>query len=130
MVNVSLLEIVVDVAKKLGNLGGKKVLVLGLTFKRDSDDVRDSMSTKIISLLESEFVERVETHNPFVEPERLEMKIPQADVIFDATDHSVYERIDLSDIGTPDCLIVDPWFLIGSNVNLSYFCRKFFEKRN
>ena len=42
--------------------------MLGLTFKRDSDDLRDSLSLKLIRLLERELA-HVARHDPHV-PER------------------------------------------------------------
>ena len=39
--------------------------MLGLTFKRDSDDVRDSLSFKLVRLLERELAD-VARHDPFV----------------------------------------------------------------
>ena len=37
--------------KKLGNLKGKRIAVLGLAFKSDTDDVRDSRSIPVIAEL-------------------------------------------------------------------------------
>src|SRR5215210_7928677 len=47
-----------------GSLRDCKVAVLGLTFKRDSDDTRDSLSSKLIRLLERELA-HVARHDPF-----------------------------------------------------------------
>ena len=52
-----------------GSLRDRKVAVLGLTFKRDSDDLRDSLSFKLVRLLERELA-HVARHDPHV-PRRL-----------------------------------------------------------
>src|SRR5436190_3246083 len=44
-----------------GSLAGRKVAVLGLAFKRDTDDERDSLAHKLIRLLERELAD-VEVH--------------------------------------------------------------------
>src|SRR5207245_2612358 len=48
------LFLVEGVKRRLGTLASKKVAVLGLTFKRDTDDERDPLSPKLIRLLERE----------------------------------------------------------------------------
>ena len=48
-----------------GSLRDRKVAVLGLTFKRDSDDLRDSLSCKLVRLLERELA-HVARHDPHV----------------------------------------------------------------
>src|SRR3954447_26441903 len=53
------------------SLKGCKVAVLGLTFKRDTDDQRDSLSWKLIRLLERELA-HVARHDPYVQSEPLD----------------------------------------------------------
>jgi len=102
-----------------GTLRDRKVAVLGLTFKRDSDDVRDSLSHKLIRLLERELA-RVSRHDPFVpaESDPLEAALADADAIVVATNHSAYDGLgpDLPD----GALVVDPWNVTGSGQVFAY----------
>ena len=72
-----------------GSLRDRRVAVLGLTFKRDSDDVRDSLSYKLVRLLERELA-HVTRHDPHVpaESEPLEAALEGADAVVVATNHS------------------------------------------
>jgi UDP-N-acetyl-D-mannosaminuronic acid dehydrogenase len=96
-----------------GSLRDRKVAVLGLSFKRDSDDVRDSLSYKLVRLLERELA-HVARHDPHVpaESEPLESALEAADAAVIATNHSGFEDLlgRLSD-GT---LLVDPWNVTGA----------------
>src|ERR1051325_1612226 len=66
----------------VGSLRDRKVAVLGLTFKRDSDDTRDSLSYKLIRLLERELA-HVSRHDPFVpaQSEPLDTALGGADAV-------------------------------------------------
>src|SRR5919199_943825 len=77
-----------------GSLRDRKVAVLGLTFKRDSDDVRDSLSFKLIRLLERELadVARYDPHLPD-QSEPLESVLAEADAVVVATNHSDFEDL-------------------------------------
>ena len=44
--------LVEELEKKLGSLNGRKIAIFGMTFKVDSDDIRDSLSFKIKKKLE------------------------------------------------------------------------------
>ena len=44
-------NLVLTIKKALGKIRGKKITVLGLAFKADTDDIRDSVSIKLIRLL-------------------------------------------------------------------------------
>jgi UDP-N-acetyl-D-mannosaminuronic acid dehydrogenase len=95
-----------------GSLRDRKVAVLGLTFKRDSDDMRDSLSFKLIRLLERELA-HVSRHDPHVpdESEPLESALSGADAVVVATNHSAFESLlDRLPEGT---LLVDPWNVTG-----------------
>src|SRR6185503_12853820 len=76
--------------RRLGDsLRGRKVAVLGLAFKADTDDERDSLSHKLIRLLERELAD-VAVHDPIVETptQSLEEAITGADAVVVATNHS------------------------------------------
>jgi UDP-N-acetyl-D-mannosaminuronic acid dehydrogenase len=96
-----------------GSLRDLKVAVLGLTFKRDSDDVRDSLSYKVVRMLERELA-HVTRHDPHVpgDSESLEAALEGADAVVVATNHSEFEGI-LERL-PEDTLLVDPWNVTGS----------------
>ena len=96
-----------------GTLRGCKVAVLALTFKRASDDVRDSLSAKLIRLLERELA-HVSRHDPHVieGTESLEAALDGADAVVVATNHSEYE--DIVPLLPHDAIVVDPWNVTGT----------------
>ena len=96
-----------------GSLRDLKVAVLGLTFKRDSDDVRDSLSYKVVRLLERELA-HVARHDPHVpdDSEPLEAVLEGADAVVVATNHSDFEG--LLERLPEGALLVDPWNATGA----------------
>ena len=96
-----------------GSLRDCKVAVLGLTFKRDSDDVRDSLSAKLIRLLERELA-HVARHDPYVGEgtEPLEAVVAGAHAVVVATNHSEYD--DLLPRIPGEAVVVDPWNVTGT----------------
>jgi UDP-N-acetyl-D-mannosaminuronic acid dehydrogenase len=114
------LFLVEGIKRRTGSLRGRKVAVLGLTFKRDVDDERDSLSPKVIRLLERELA-RVAVCDPWV-PERtqtLTEAVEDADVVVVATNHSAFEqpeaRAAIRTRTREDCLVVDPWDALGGH---------------
>jgi UDP-N-acetyl-D-mannosaminuronic acid dehydrogenase len=95
-----------------GSVRDRKVAVLGLSFKRDSDDVRDSLSYKLVRLLERELA-HVSRHDPNVvhDSEPLESALEGADAVVIATNHSEFERV--ADRLPDGLLLVDPWNATG-----------------
>src|SRR5258705_9499316 len=105
--------IVDGLRRRLGSLRDRKVAVLGLTFKRDSDDLRDSLSSKLIRLLERDLA-HVSRHDPHVpaESEPLETALAGADAVVVATNHSAVEGL-LRELPATT-LLVDPWNVTGA----------------
>ena len=96
-----------------GSLRDLKVAVLGLTFKRDSDDTRDSLAYKLVRMLERELA-HVARHDPHVagESEPLDSVLEGADAVVVATNHSAFE--DLLERLPEGTLLVDPWNVTGA----------------
>ena len=96
-----------------GSLRDRKVAVLGLTFKRDSDDPRDSLSFKLVRLLERELA-HVARHDPHLpaESEPLESALEGAEAVIVATDHSAFEG--LARRLPAGAMLVDPWNVTGA----------------
>jgi len=119
------LFLVEGVKRRVGELASRKVAVLGLTFKRNTDDERDSLSPKLIRLLERELADvavcdphaRTPTQ-PFAEAVR------DADVVVIATNHSEFEGPEalraILAATSGDCLLVDPWNALGTSQVFAY----------
>ena len=70
---------------------GRKVAVLGLAFKADTDDERDSLAHKLVRLLERELAD-VAVHDPHVATptQSFEEAVLDADAVVVATNHSEF----------------------------------------
>jgi UDP-N-acetyl-D-mannosaminuronic acid dehydrogenase len=124
--------------KKRTELFGKNVVVLGATFKRDSDDFRDSLTPKLIRCIEREAPRSVAVHEPHlgeiiddwregytVRNSPLNEILSSADIVFVALNHSVFER-DFDKIyqAVPEgAWFVDIWNVSGND-------KIFFQKQS
>jgi UDP-N-acetyl-D-mannosaminuronic acid dehydrogenase len=113
------LFLVEGIKRRMGTLASRKVAVLGLTFKRNTDDERDSLSPKLIRLLERELADVAvcDPHAPSP-TQPLHDAVQDADVVIVATNHSEFEHPEaLSEIvarAADECLLVDPWNALGT----------------
>jgi len=98
-----------------GRLNGRKVAVLGLAFKADTDDERDSLSHKLVRLLERELAD-IAVHDPVVATPTLSLEdaLADAEVVVVATNHTAYSHPGTLALVHPDALVVDPWNAFGA----------------
>jgi UDP-N-acetyl-D-mannosaminuronic acid dehydrogenase len=119
------LFLVEGMKRRLGSLRGKKVAVLGLTFKRNSDDLRDSLAAKLVRLLERDLA-KVVAHDPHapVATDSLEDAVADACAVVVATNHDKFSEAEafrvLSERTAAGCLVVDPWNAFGSAQVFAY----------
>ena len=119
------LFLVQGMTRRMGSLKGKKVAVLGLAFKANTDDERDSLSHKLVRLLERELAD-VAVHDPHVATptQSFEDAVIDADGVVIATNHDAFcgsqafQR--LADGARNEALIVDPWDCFGAGQVFAY----------
>ncbi len=119
------LFLVEGIKRRLGSLGSRKVAVLGLTFKRDTDDERDSLSPKLIRLLERELADVAVCDPHAATPtQALADAVRDADVVIVATNHTAFEGSQtlkqIVALAADDCLLVDPWNALGTAQVFAY----------
>jgi UDP-N-acetyl-D-mannosaminuronic acid dehydrogenase len=97
-----------------GSLQDKKIAVLGLAFKSDTDDERDSLSYKLVRLLERELAD-VAIHDPHVPTptQSLGDAVLDADAVVVATNHHEFQGRDvlrqIVEGARRDAVVADPW---------------------
>ncbi len=92
-----------------GGLGGRTLGILGMAFKKNNDDKRDSLSYKLKKLAEIEF-KAVHCHDPHIaDPSfsSLDDLLAASDIVIVATPHDVYREIDASRY--PEKRFIDIW---------------------
>jgi len=96
--------------RRLGGLDGRKIAVLGLAFKADTDDERDSLSHKLIRLLERELAD-VAVHDPLVDTPTasFEEVVEGAEAVIVATNHSVFCTPEALAAIPEGAIVIDPW---------------------
>ncbi len=104
------------IKKEVPNLSGKKIALLGLSFKRDIDDLRNSLPLKLQDYLKREGA-LILAHDPYVESVTLEESLENAEIVIVAMNHTDFKKIAIKDIArltSKDCLICDIWNILGT----------------
>jgi UDP-N-acetyl-D-mannosaminuronic acid dehydrogenase len=125
-VNETVPRFLVDgIMRRVGKLRGQKVAVLGLAFKAGTDDERDSLSHKLVRLLERELAD-VAVHDPHVHTptSSFDDAVDAADVVVIATNHPEFTGSSalqaIRSQARENALIVDPWDCFGAAQVFAY----------
>lgn len=122
-INESLPLFLVRKIRERIKLKNKKVVILGLAFKPEIDDIRESLSFKIRKALLREHA-KVVLHDPYVKEysqqevfNHLEDALKGANIVIVATRHKVYEKekIKIIKMLSNKTYICDIWNIFGLN---------------
>lgn len=107
LVNEGLPFYITKKLKQKYNLQNKSIGILGMAFKADIDDIRDSLSYKLKDLLEFE-TKQVYCSDPYVKDSSFlsaEELVKKSDIIILATPHKQYSTLNIGD----DKVLIDIW---------------------
>ncbi|MDO8657988.1 MAG: nucleotide sugar dehydrogenase [Candidatus Levybacteria bacterium] len=123
-INESVPLLLVKRVRERMKLEGKKAVILGLAFKSEIDDIRESLSFKVRKALLRERA-KVILHDPYVKDykhqeieKNLEKAITDADVVFIAANHRIYKNLDINKfkkLVKKDCIICDVWNVLSTD---------------
>jgi len=112
LINEGLPAHILDIATREIDLRKSTAAILGMAFKAESDDHRDSLSYKLKKLLALQ-AKRVLCTDPYVRDPNLtplEQVLAEADVLFVGTPHKVYATLQ----PRPGQVVIDVWNCIKS----------------
>ena len=100
-------------------LEDKKVVILGLAFKAEIDDIRESLAFKVKKAFERERA-KVFLHDPYVPGYQndLDETLKGAGLVFLATNHAYYKKMDIErtkKLVSKNCVICDVWNVFETN---------------
>lgn len=108
-INESLPQFIINKLNEEYNLRKKTVGVLGLSFKAENDDIRDSLSIKLLRKLRSRKIKTLQSDEYYKDKENVNknLLIKKSDIIIIATPHKAYKNIKIG----KNKVLVDIWGL-------------------
>jgi UDP-N-acetyl-D-mannosaminuronic acid dehydrogenase len=109
LINEGLPNYVVNQLKKQFTLSEKKIGILGMAFKAESDDIRESLSYKLKKILEIE-AKQVLCADPYVKDSTLSDEktvLEESDIIIIATPHKQYKQLNIK-----NKKVIDIWNIL------------------
>ncbi len=109
-INEGLPKFLIKQLEQKYNLRKKTVGVLGLTFKSDTDDIRDSLAIKLIRQLKLKKIKTLQSDEYYIDKDNVhkDTLIKKSDIIIISTPHKSYKNLKISKKKE----LVDIWGLI------------------
>lgn len=118
-INESIPLFLINKVRQRRKLEGKKAVILGLAFKAEIDDMRESLAFKVNKALERERA-KVFLHDPYIPEYKTDLNkiLKNADFVFIATNHSLYRKFSIQEVKklvSKSCVICDVWNVFKTN---------------
>ncbi len=109
-INEGLPKFIIDDLVKTYNLKGKTIGVLGLAFKAENDDIRDSLSIKLLKYLKAKKIKTLQSDEYYKNIKNVSRSvlIKKSNIIIIATPHKAYKNLKISG----KKIVVDVWGII------------------
>ncbi len=109
-INESLPKFIIQKLSEEYNLRKKIVGVLGLSFKAENDDIRDSLSIKLLKNLKSKNIKTLQSDEFYKNKENIDKKllVKKSDIIILGTPHQAYKNLKIK----KNKVLVDIWGFI------------------
>ncbi|MAJ22324.1 MAG: hypothetical protein CBC24_00790 [Candidatus Pelagibacter sp. TMED64] len=97
-VNESLPDLIIKKLSKIKNVKNKKIGLLGLAFKAETDDIRDSLSIKLLKKLKNKKYKVFQSDEYYKDSKNINAKllIKKSDVIILGAPHKRYKKLKIS----------------------------------
>ncbi|HSP99640.1 MAG TPA: nucleotide sugar dehydrogenase [Candidatus Dormibacteraeota bacterium] len=106
----------VEQARARAPLDGAKAAILGLAFKKDIDDPRNSLAYKLRKILLAEGAE-VHLHDPLIPSAPLDAVLAGAQFVFLAMNHDAFRALSVESLRrqcAPGAVVADVWNVLGT----------------
>ena len=109
-INEGMPNYILNRIQKKYNLKKKTIGVLGLAFKAETDDIRDSLAIKLLKLLKSKKIKTLQSDEYYKNKENIDKKnlIKKSDIIILSTPHKAYKKLKIG----KNKILIDVWGLI------------------
>ena len=121
VLNFILKKIIKNLKAKKLKLNNSKILILGLSYKKNLDDLRESASLKLIDSLYKKGIKNIFVHDPYVEEKYYDKRIKKIKII----DKKNIKNFDIVVLMTDHDFF--DYDLIKDNANLIIDCRGRYE---
>ena len=108
-INEGLPQFIIKKLSEKYNLKKKTIGILGLSFKAENDDIRDSLSIKLLQHLRSKKIKTLQSDEYYKDKKNIDKNslIKKSDVLIIATPHKAYKNLKIS----KNKIVIDIWGL-------------------
>jgi UDP-N-acetyl-D-mannosaminuronic acid dehydrogenase len=109
-INESLPKFLIKELNKKYDLKKKTVGVLGLSFKAENDDIRDSLSIKLLKHLKSKKIRTLQSDEYYKDKNNIDknLLVRKSDIIIISTPHRAYKNLKIN----KKKVLIDIWGLV------------------